>query len=235
MNYKNEQLRNALAAEYVLGTLRGGARRRFQKLMMESQLITETTWMWEQYLNGLGEKIPPVTPPDRVWQAIQLQLGFSGTTHTDNVVTLPPARPPQTRIWQSIAGLATAAAIILAVLLLPGKAPEIAPVTDIAVVTDSEAKPLWLIEISTSTLAVRTTANLTARADKDFELWMVPANGGAPVSLGLLPENGKVAIPRPDWFTLADIAALAVSLEPVGGSPNGAPTEVLYIAPISAV
>ena len=118
---------------------------------------------------------------------------------------------------------------------MPATPPVKAPVTNIAVVTDAEATPLWLIEISTSTLAVRTTANLTARTDKDFELWMVPADGGAPISLGLLPEGGQLAISRPDWFDLADIAALAVSLEPNGGSPTGAPTEVLYIAPISAV
>ena len=235
MNYKNESLRNALAAEYVLGTLRGGARRRYQKLMMESQLITETTWMWEQYLNGLGQKIPPVEPPPSVWQAIERQLGFVQSETAENVVTLKPAKPQKTVIWQTIAGLATAAAVILAVVLMPAKPPEIAPVTDIAVVSDAEAKPLWLIEISATTLAVRSTANLQTRTDKDFELWMVPANGGAPVSLGLLPEGGQLAITRPDWFSLRDIAALAVSLEPNGGSPTGSPTEVLYIAPISAV
>ena len=78
MNYKNETLRNVLAAEYVLGTLRGGARRRYQQLMMESQLITETTWMWEQYLNGLGQNMQPVEPPASIWQAIERQLARRG-------------------------------------------------------------------------------------------------------------------------------------------------------------
>ncbi|MDG6097876.1 hypothetical protein EXU34_10500 [Alteromonas sp. ZYF713] len=235
MNYKNETLRNALAAEYVLGTLRGGARRRYQQLMMESQLITETTWMWEQYLNGLGQNVQPVEPPASVWQAIERQLGLADDSADSNVVAMPAAKSSRPVVWQAIAGLATAAAIILAVVLMPATPPVKAPITDIAVVTDAEAKPLWLIEISTSTLAVRSTANLTARTDKDFELWMVPADGSAPISLGLLPEGGQLAISRPDWFDLADIAALAVSLEPNGGSPSGAPTEVLYIAPISAV
>lgn len=235
MNYKNETLRNALAAEYVLGTLRGGARRRYQQLMMESQLITETTWMWEQYLNGLGQNVRPVPPPGSVWQAIERQLGFSANTETSNVVGIKAAKAARPVIWQTIAGLATAAAIIIAVVLMPAAPPEIAPITDIAVVSDAEAKPLWLIEISTTTLAVRSTTNLAERTDKDFELWMVPADGSAPISLGLLPEGGQLTITRPDWFDLSVIAALAVSLEPNGGSPNGAPTEVLYIAPISAV
>ncbi|NVK55619.1 MAG: anti-sigma factor [Alteromonadaceae bacterium] len=234
MNYRTESLRNALAAEYVLGTLRGGARRRYQKLMMESQLITETTWLWEQYLNGLGQQIPSVEPPERVWQAIEQKLGLN-SDQPDNVVdfTAAPAKRPV--VWQTIAGLATAAAIVIAVVMMSGTPPEVAPVTDIAVVADDDAKPLWLIEISESSLAVRSTANLTALTDRDFELWMVPADGSAPVSLGLLPEGGQLALSRPDWFTLSDIAALAVSLEPNGGSPNGSPTEILYIAPISAV
>ncbi|GGF69858.1 anti-sigma factor [Alteromonas lipolytica] len=235
MNYKNETLRNALAAEYVLGTLRGGARRRYQKLMMESQLITETTWMWEQYLNGLGQQIPPIEPPPRVWQAIEKQLGLVKSDVSDNVTALPAPRERQPFIWQTIAGLATAAAIIIAVVLAPVAPPKTAPFTNIAVVADGEAKPLWLIEISSDTLQIKSTSNLTARTDKDFELWMVPANGEAPISLGLLPEGGQLTVSRPDWFKLATIAALAVSLEPNGGSPNGSPTEVLYIAPISAV
>ncbi|MDC8832340.1 anti-sigma factor [Alteromonas gilva] len=234
MNYRKESLRNALAAEYVLGTLRGGARRRYQQLMMQSQLITETTWLWEQYLNGLGQQIPPVEPPVRVWQAIEQKLGLSAEQQ-DNVVPIGTSPTPRPVLWQAIAGLATAAAIVIAVVMMPGTAPEVTPVTDIAVVADDEARPLWLIEISQSSLAVRSTANLTARTDKDFELWMVPADGSAPISLGLLPEGGQLALNRPGWFNLSDIAALAVSLEPNGGSPDGSPTEILYIAPISAV
>ena len=92
MNYKNETLRNALAAEYVLGTLRGGARRRYQQLMMESQLITETTWMWEQYLNGLGQNVQPVEPPASVWQAIERQLGLADDSADSNVVAMPAAK-----------------------------------------------------------------------------------------------------------------------------------------------
>ena len=67
MNYAKETLCNALAAEYVLGTLKGKARQRYETLMMENQTIRETTWLWEQHLNGMGEGLKPVQPPPSVW------------------------------------------------------------------------------------------------------------------------------------------------------------------------
>lgn len=44
----NQEIKNTLAAEYVLGTLRGKARQRFQAMMMQSQALREQTWVWEQ-------------------------------------------------------------------------------------------------------------------------------------------------------------------------------------------
>lgn len=233
MNYLAEERRNALAAEYVLGTLRGQARRRYQRLMMESQLISETTWLWEQYLNGLGESVPPVSPSSEVWESIQSRLGFTDTeANNEQVVTLHKARA---RRWRTVSGVAAAAAFIIAVLFGTSEPPVVATPSHIAVVNNADAEPLWLIEVSTDTLSVRSTANLSERADKDFELWMVPANGDAPVSLGLLPESGRWDRTVPAILLSPDITALAVSLEPPGGSPTGVPTEVLHIAPLVSV
>ncbi|MCU7555339.1 anti-sigma factor [Alteromonas sp. ASW11-19] len=233
MNYLAEERRNALAAEYVLGTLRGQARRRYQKLMMESQLISETTWLWEQYLNGLGESVPPVSPSSAVWENIQSRLGFTDS-EADNqkVISLYQKR---SRRWRTMTGVAAAAAFIIAVLFGTSEPPVTVAPTHIAVVNNADAEPLWLIEVSPESLTVRSTAKLTERADKDFELWMVPANGQAPISLGVLPEDGRWDRATPAILLRPDIAALAVSLEPPGGSPTGAPTEVLYISPLVSV
>ena len=64
---------------------------------------------------------------------------------------------------------------------------------------------------------------------------MVPANGEAPISLGLMPELGSDSRNTPDILLDSSIAALAISLEEPGGSKTGSPTEVLYIAPILSV
>lgn len=59
MNYLKEERLNALAAEYVVGTLRGKARARYQKLMMQYQAVSDATAQWEQYLTGFAETLPP--------------------------------------------------------------------------------------------------------------------------------------------------------------------------------
>lgn len=225
MNYQSENLKNALAAEYVLGTLRGPARQRFQKLMMQYSSLSDATEIWEQQLNGLGQKIPPVTPDDSVWQRIEQQLGFVDERAKAKVVAITKAKP---RVWQGLAGFASAAAVVLAVLLLnvaPAPAPD---AQQLALVNNEQTELLWALEIGTDTIDIQATKSLVARADADYELWIVAADGSAPISLGLLPKTGKLTLSKPALFDQIDIAALAVSLEPLGGSPNGSPTTVLY-------
>jgi anti-sigma-K factor RskA len=71
---------------------------------------------------------------------------------------------------------------------------------------------------------------------KALELWALTASG-TPVSLGLLPVTGdhhRVLTPG-QRAALDGTKQLAVSLEPVGGSPTGLPTgPVLHVAPLTA-
>lgn len=231
MNYLIEERYNALAAEYVVGTLRGKARLRFQKLMMQYQAIYEATCMWEQYLDGLNQQLPPVAPPERVWAEIQRQLGHAAPAPATNVSSSVSRRNP----WQWTALTGVAAAIIVAVVLLvPQVAPD-APVSQVAIVSDSDNQPLWIVEVSRDELNVRVTNALQPLPDTDYQLWMVPADGQPPVSLGLLPESGNMLAAAPDFLFGDNVKALAVSKEPPGGSPTGSPTEVLYIAPLFRV
>ncbi|AGP86845.1 anti-sigma factor [Alteromonas mediterranea] len=244
MNYLKEERLNALAAEYVVGTLRGKARTRYQKLMMQYQAVSDATAQWEQYLTGFAETLPPVTPPANVWESIQIKLGHKAAndagiatgvnTPSDSGQVLDFEKEKQKR-WKNLSFLSTAATLVLAVLLFvmqPIPAPE---VSHIAVVNNADNTPLWVIEVSDETMNVKVTDAFVALADKDYELWMVPANGEAPISLGLMPEaNGDTRV-TPDILLSQSIAALAVSLEAPGGSVTGAPTEVLYIAPIVSV
>jgi anti-sigma-K factor RskA len=230
MNYLTDERQNALSSEYVLGSLHGPARVRFQRLLMQHNSLRHTLWHWESRLNELGGALPDVQPAPEVWERIQTRLGF--TIPANNVVSLPQRKP---RGLQWLAGLSAAAAILMAVLLVNLQPVEPLMPGQIAVVQSEKAQALWLIELRDDQLLVTATDKFKALDNQDYELWMVAADGRPPISLGLLPKQGKLSLPRSALFDQLQVAALAVSLEPLGGSPNGQPTTVLYTAELVAI
>lgn len=240
MNYLTDPRRNALASQYVLGTLQGPARIRFQRLLMQHLPMRETLWLWESHLNALGGSLPAQVPAPEVWENIQVQLGFLPLPESNsqqppaNVVLFPRTT---TRKWQWLSGLSAAAAIVFAVLLFSPQLlpPTGSPESQLAIVQGEQAQALWLIKVNKDNISVQATAKFQPQQDKDYELWIVAKDGRAPISLGLLPKQGKLILARADIIDKIEIAALAVSLEPLGGSPNGQPTTVLYTADLIAI
>jgi anti-sigma-K factor RskA len=232
MNYLTDERQNALSSEYVLGSLHGPARVRFQRLLMQHNSLRRTLWHWESRLNELGGALPEVQPAPEVWERIQTRLGFTSTTTGTNVVSLPQRKP---RGLQWLAGLSAAAAILMAVLLVNLQPVDPVMPGQIAVVQSEKAQALWLIELRDDQLLVTATDKFKALDNQDYELWMVAADGRPPISLGLLPKQGKLNLPRSVLFDQVQVAALAVSLEPLGGSPTGQPTTVLYTAELVAI
>ncbi|MFT2091767.1 anti-sigma factor domain-containing protein [Paraglaciecola sp. 2405UD69-4] len=230
MNYLAEETRHALAAEYVIGTMHGKARKRYQALIMQYPEIRETTYVWEQHFNALGEHLEPIAPDPIVWEKIVQRLdNEAANSEASNVVKLEP----RLTLLKSLPLVATAAAIILALVMLPPKQELPLTVEQFTVVQDKDYKSLWLIEVYEKTLDVVATKNLVPKPSNDYQLWMVPSQGGVPISLGLLPQRGELTLTKIPEFDELDIAAIAVSLEPLGGSPNGSPTEVLYVSELA--
>ncbi|WP_297797647.1 anti-sigma factor [uncultured Marinobacter sp.] len=209
----------SLAAEYVLGSLKGKARSRFERWMMESGRVRQEVWYWEEKLGLLGNQVPEREPPESVWLAIQQRLWPQDDTR--------PAvqREAANRVWPVWSLFATAAALVLAVLLVQQPAPE--PTLSGAVVQADVSDPLWLVSESSrdNRLRLRSVAATSAEAGKDYELWIVPDSGN-PLSLGVIPVGDVYQVKLTDEAreTLSQSRTLAISLEPRGGSPTGAPT-----------
>ncbi|MGY8875967.1 MAG: anti-sigma factor [Pseudoalteromonas sp.] len=214
MNYNKPELLDALAGQYVLGTLRGLARKRFQRLLLNSNQAREATIMWEQNLNNLASAITPQTPRDDVWINI-LQRIENQKQPTKTVIHTKPA------IWRTWSFVATAACIIQ-------PSTNVVQTQQIALVQNQDKQSLWFIDVSEQGLSIKASSQLVAQTNKDYELWMILKGQDAPISLGLLPKQGSKILLKDNRFNASDIALLAVSLEPIGGSPNGSPTEVLY-------
>ncbi len=60
-----------LAANYALGTLRGGARRRFEAISRENATVRAAALVWQGRLSGMTELQSPILPTPAVWTRIQ--------------------------------------------------------------------------------------------------------------------------------------------------------------------
>ncbi len=226
MNYENPDLLTPLAADYVLGTLRGPARRRFERVLTRVPAALAATLRWEDDLAGLNGALEPVQPSARVWRGIESRLALTARA---------PARSAPRRAWQFAlaAGLVTVA--LIAGLLVRERQLAVQPV---AALGADAAHPVWQVERRKEyvSLRIRVVGAVERRAGRSYELWALP-KGGAPVSLGLLPEEGAVDRPLSEVQRTALLVSdkIAVSIEPAQGSPTGSPTgPVILVASVSA-
>lgn len=217
----NSHLMNKLAGEYVLGTLRGGARRRFERWLAQDAVLREAVRKWQDGLTPMAELSPAVTPPARVWHAIEQRLA-SGAAQGDSGGFWTRLRD-DLRFWRGL-GLAStvAASLLLAVLMLRQPEMGAAAPTYLAALADDSAQVAVLVtgNPERNALTVRVLASQDIGPERSLELWALPRGGAAPRSLGLIPADGSVTLPLPQDLNPDAVPQLAVSLEPKGGSPN---------------
>ena len=75
----SQEVRQELAARYVLGIMHGKARQRFERWLMESFELRQEIWFWERELNNLPLLSEDSPPPQRVWKNIEHQLNGHST------------------------------------------------------------------------------------------------------------------------------------------------------------
>ena len=139
-------------------------------------------------------------PPQRWWNALGLWRGFSALATTAAlalVLVVAQVPPPQAPIVVVLATNPETAAI--------GNASFVASLS-------ADGRALVLKPLNAPTLT----------AAQALELWSVPAQGG-PRSLGLVRADQATTLLLQAGVQ-GSTAALAVSIEPAGGSPTGAPT-----------
>jgi anti-sigma-K factor RskA len=235
----NEEL-DDLAAEYVLGTLPADERARVAERVERDEELRASVRRWQLRLLPLDEAVPEVTPPARLFDAIE-RATMGAASAGASFVGTAVVQELRTRLarWRVFAVGATAVAASLAAIVLVDRlAVQEEPTGGryVAVINAEGEAPALLAEVDTSTgiIRVRTLAVETP-AGHSLELWHV-AEGHEPRSLGLLQ-------PAVDRQTIQDVAVagpveglIAVTVEPEGGSPSGAPTgPIVYSGELIAV
>lgn len=243
MDYSRPELADRLATEYVTGTLRGAARRRFEALLPAHPNLRNAVREWQDRLMPLTLSIAPRAPSVDVWKRIEAQIGGAAAGSAAGAAQTAFAAPQASwwsglAFWRGLSGFATAAALGLLVMVNtpgPAQAPMVVVLSSTTANADGSAVPAsFVASISGDGRAVVTKPllNVSLQSDRAFELWAVPA-AGAPKSLGLISANGASVVQK-NKVPLGT-AALAVSLEPPGGSTTGAPSgPVLFVGKLSS-
>jgi anti-sigma-K factor RskA len=217
MNYQTPALRRALAADYAIGLMPSAARRRFEQLLLDDAALRAELAQWQESLASLTEALPEHPVPDRVWQGITARI-------EPQVLHVPEKRP----FWNWLR--VTAALCSIVVLVFLGSLYNRDDARYRATLLTADAQPALKVEAHADYLQVEPLTLATVDSDRSLELWAIPADG-KPISLGVIPAGGKgkVELSEAQKVLIGKPIALAVSLEPKGGSPTGQPTgPVLY-------
>lgn len=223
MNYHHPDRLEQLAAAYVLGTLRGPARNRFDRLCVHSDTAAAALRRWEDRLMPMLPVLMPVTPSKKVWGQIERRV---------RIQSAAPGRGVRTWRWAVAGALALSLIVGVSIRLLNP------PLQSVAAIGQEAGQPVWRVSRTTDSDALTLVALRAVQTNPQmaYELWALPRDGKPPVSLGLLPRNGRIErkLTTGQRAGLVGSDRVAVSLEPPLGSPTGQPTgPILYVVDIN--
>jgi anti-sigma-K factor RskA len=224
--------RSGLAAEHALRLLEGDDLAEAQRLERVDPNFAAAVAALQARLAPLFDEVAEATPEGSVWQRIRTSIGAAN----DNVAILNR----KLRLWRGFGIAASAVAASLALFLgfagigfegaperpAPQAAQrERAPVLVATLASDDADASLSVTYDGERSIMLVSPGRLNGVPRRDHELWIIPA-GRQPISLGLVRAGEPQRLPvRPDLTQhFQQRAAIALSVEPAGGSPTGAPT-----------
>ena len=216
----------ALAAEYVLGTLTREerltvAQRREREARLDAAILA-----WERRLGPLVEVVAPVAPSQNLYSKIRAQIGLSN--HVVSLKAREQALVQRGNRWRGAAlTMSALAASLVGVVGWQEYRRQQMPTQYVAVLQTGLEKPAFLLTVDTKTqMFVITAVEAPKKPNKSYELWLVNDKLPKPKSLGVFSEGDMEVMPmsKAADHDLLMNATYAVSLEPEGGSPTGSPT-----------
>ncbi|MEW6695286.1 MAG: anti-sigma factor [Pseudomonadota bacterium] len=236
--HRNPELVERLAAAYALGSLRGGARRRFESLARMHPSVRAVVLIWQSRLMTLTELQAPVRPAPTVWTRIDNLIRAEREQASMDALRKAGRRTTGSwwnslPLWRgaSAAGAVATALMVAATLALQHElntdndrllaqqtvTPELRYV---AVLSDPQARAaVWVsFDSAQQRLRLQRVGSYEEGADQSLQLWALPPSG-APRSLGVLTKQPVQQLTASE-AELSGATALAISLEPLGGVPS---------------
>lgn len=230
---------DALAMDFALGALGREERRATERRMRSDPAFRALVEGWQATLSPLVNDVAPVVPPAQVWDAIHAEIA---------PVPIPAATPARGSIWnnlflwRALALGSAAAAVALVPLATRSPGPATVAVVSgpvlVATLAASDGTPLVAASFDPARGdVVLAPAGKRRDPGKSAELWVIEGDN-PPRSLGVIDVDraNTHLLPRQRIAGLKPGSTLAISIEPLGGSPTGQPTgPVVATGKLSAV
>ena len=237
---QNPALIEQLAASYALGTLRGGARRRFEALARNHAEVRAQALIWQGRMSSVAELQPQAAPSPVVWKRIENLVNADKEAKAMQAARAPTKQDKgwwaSLNLWRGLSSMGVgvaAVALMVGVNLnninarLGGELQELTAklsatpeIQYVAVLADDKAAASMLVTFDPKSqkLTLKRVGGFQESPDKSLQLWALPQAGG-PKSLGVLGGDAVVRLTAAG--NDVNVPTLAISLEPKGGVPAG--------------
>ena len=240
---------NALAAaEYALGLLDGDELAAAKARMGDDDGFAWRKVWWDNWFAPLTDNMQGAEPDPAVWNRIAAQMDIDSDTARSfsssplgsaagaQIIDLNVAIAARLKRWQWTAGITSAAAAVLAAVMIFGSGSGAVQVQEPVIAAAAPAPLVGQVPIGDTGLRLDVTyvpeserllikaIGLAADGVHDHELWLVPADGGALQSLGVVKPGGVLMhdLAGDVAANIGDGVQMVLTREPIGGKPNGA-------------
>jgi anti-sigma-K factor RskA len=215
---------DALASEYVLGTLGPAQRRDVQNRLAVNADLRAAVDAWEGRLLGLTELAEPQIPSPTLWGRIERSLN-----HQDRRASRPAPTAQSwwdlLPLWRGLAGAGLVASLLLGMLLLNRPATENPTTYLVVLVAPQNQAPGWVIQANNPTQIQLIPLSVSqVPADKALQFWTKADGWQGPVSLGMVEPGHTLSVPLDKLPPLQPNQLFELTLENPSGSPTGKPT-----------
>ncbi len=233
MNLDRDDLLDRLAGDYALGTLRGGARRRFERQLQQHPALRERVERLQHRLAPMASFVRPESAPAHTWPRIEARL-FGASA------------PRRGWAWRLAAAWATVASVALMVVsgviwLAPeqlvstetlARRTQQVPASYMAVLSDAQGRPALLASAArhAKRMDLKVLRPTPPEPGTQWVLWGHTAQGER-VSLGRidLATRSRIELAGTAEQTLSKLATLTVTAEPESSTPPATPTRVALL------
>ena len=240
---QHPELLERIASSYALGTLRGGARRRFEAMCREQAPVRAAALIWQARLSSLTELQTQATPGTAVWTRIdnlvrgELEAATMAARREPSATT--PAKPQSTGwmhnllVWRAATAMAIGATVVAVstgmdmgeqmgaqIGQLQAQLQATPQIDYVAVLSDDKAAATMLVTFDPKSkkLTLQRVGGYQEASDRSLQLWALPPTGG-PRSLGILGQDKLLRLTAAEG-DVREVPTLAISLEPKGGVPS---------------